>query len=217
MMATMPICSSRPSIDAAPPRPPMKPLPNSMPSRPAPRKPANMPPRKPGRLKKPPAGDVCGARCPNVLPDWPGWVMLRSIGRALGDVAVDGGAEKVCEPRLPKLPPRPARASASPTANASTATSAQNASNGRNLKRDIDSSQETIRFDLTYWWFMTAFKEVPHGVADGLQAAAGIALGRKRVDAGVDPPPAVSFCRRKRKKVRTDKGGGRPPPRRDSA
>src|SRR3954469_16000997 len=93
--------------------------------------------------------------------------MLRSIGRALGDVAVDGGAEKVCEPRLPKLPPRPARASASLTANANTATSAQNASNGRKLKRDIDSSQETIRFDLTYWWSVTAFKEVPHGVADG--------------------------------------------------
>src|SRR6476660_3826199 len=97
--------------------------------------------------------------------------MLRSIGRALGDVAVDGGAEKVCEPRLPTLPPRPARASASLTANASTATSAQNASNGRKLKRDIDSSQETIRFDLTYWWSMTAFKEVPHGVADGLRSS----------------------------------------------
>ena len=96
--------------------------------------------------------------------------MLRSIGRALGDVAVDGGAEKVCEPRLPKLPPRPARASASLTANASTATSAQNASNGRKAKRDIDSSQETIRFDLTYWGPMTAFKEVPHGVADGLRS-----------------------------------------------
>src|SRR3954451_11252774 len=119
--------------------------------------------------------------------------MHRSIGRALGDVAVDGGAEKVCEPRLPKLPPRPARASASLTANANTATSAQNASNGRNLKRDIDSSQETIRFDLTYWWFMTAFKEVPHGVADRPQAAAGTALGRKHVAAGVDPPPADVF------------------------
>src|SRR3954463_2751939 len=203
MMATMPICSSRPSIDAAPPRPPMKPLPNSMPSRPAPRKPANMPPRKPGRLKKPPAaGDVCGARCPNVLPDWPGWVMLRSIGRALGDVAVEGGAEKVCEPRLPKLPPRPARASASFTANASTATSAQNASNGRKLKRDIDSSQETTRFDLTYWWFATAFKEVPHGVADSLQAAAETALGRKHVDADVDSAPADVFGRPKGEKVR---------------
>src|SRR4029077_400350 len=103
--------------------------------------------------------------------DWPGWVMLRSIGRALGDVAVDGGAEKVCEPRLPKLPPRPARASASLTARANTATSAQNASSGRKAKRDIDSSQETIRFDLTYWWPQAAFKEVPHGVADYLQAA----------------------------------------------
>src|SRR3954453_11496767 len=31
---------------------------------------------------------------------------------------------------------------------------------------------------------MAAFKEVPHGVADGLQAGAGIALGRKRVRCG---------------------------------
>src|SRR4249920_3339551 len=172
MIATIPICSIRPSMEAKPPpSPPMKPLPNSMPSKPAPRKPANMPPRKPGRLKKPPAGDGVGVRCPNVLPDCPGWVMLRSMGRAPGDVAVDGGAEKVCEPRLPKLPPRPARASASLTARANTATSAQNASSGRELKRDIDSSQETIRFDLTYWWSMTAFKEVPHGVADGLRSS----------------------------------------------
>src|ERR1044072_9289808 len=136
--------------------------------------------------------------------------MLRSIGRALGDVAVDGGAEKVCEPRLPKLPPRPARASASFTANASTATSAQNASNGRNLKRDIDSSQETIRFDLTYWWFMTAFKEVPHGVADGPQVAAGTALGRKHVAAGADPPPPTSFGRPTCEKVRKQTRDGGP-------
>src|SRR5262249_52051224 len=46
--------------------------------------------------------------------------MLRSMGRAPGDVAVDGGAEKVCEPRLPKLPPRPAPASASATAHRDT-------------------------------------------------------------------------------------------------
>src|SRR6185295_500929 len=105
--------------------------------------------------------------------------MLRSIGRALGDVAVDGGAEKVCEPRLPKLPPRPARASASLTASASTATSAQMASSGRKAKRDIDSSQETTRFDLTYWWSMTAFKEVPHGVAEGPRIAAGSDSGAK--------------------------------------
>ena len=39
----------------APPRPPMKPWPNSMPSAGRTRKPANMPPRKPGRLRKPPA------------------------------------------------------------------------------------------------------------------------------------------------------------------
>jgi hypothetical protein len=37
--------------------------------------------------------------------------MLRSIGRAPCDVAVEGGAENVCEPRLQKLPPRPARVS----------------------------------------------------------------------------------------------------------
>jgi hypothetical protein len=57
--------------------------------------------------------------------------MLRSMGRAPGDVAVDGGAEKVCEPRLPKLPPRPARASASPNATSKVAAIAQSASSGR--------------------------------------------------------------------------------------
>src|SRR6267154_6598789 len=167
-----------------------------MPSRPAPRNPANRPPRNPGRLRKPPTGEDVGGRCANVPPDWPGCVMLRSMGRALGDVAVDGGAEKVCEPRLPKLPPRPARASASLTATASTATSAQNASSGRKAKRDIDSSQETIRFDLTYWCPQAAFKEVPHGVADHLQAVARDDLGRNRARAGVGLPPAASFGRR---------------------
>src|SRR5439155_13087875 len=108
----------------------------------APRKPANMPPRKPGRLKKPPMGEDTGGRCASAPPGWPSWVMLRSMGRAPGDVAVDGGAEKVCEPRLPKLPPRPARASASVTANANTATKAQSASSGRERKRNTESSQK---------------------------------------------------------------------------
>src|SRR5262249_2676040 len=103
----------------------------------------NRPPRNPGRLRKPPAGEDTGGRCANAPPGWLGCVMLRSMGRALGDVAVDGGAEKVCEPRLPKVPPRPARASASVTANASTATSAQSASSGRAAKRDMTSSQDT--------------------------------------------------------------------------
>jgi hypothetical protein len=92
-----------------------------------------------------------------VPPGCAGWVMLRSTGRAPGDVAVDGGAEKVCEPRLPKLPPRPARASAWVTANANTATKPQSASNGRERKRNMDSSQKADWFPLTYWYAMTAF------------------------------------------------------------
>src|SRR6266540_6390037 len=115
-----------------------------MPSKPAPRKPANRPPRNPGRLRKPPTVDDTGGRCASVLPGWPGCVMLRSMGRALGDVAVDGGAEKVCEPRLPKLPPRPARASASVIAKANTAATAQSASSGRTPKESIESSQKTV-------------------------------------------------------------------------
>src|SRR5208337_3383582 len=63
--------------------------------------------------------------------------MLRSIGRALGEVAVEGGAEKVCEPRLPKLKPRPARASAWPTASAIAATTAKTARSGRQRKRNM--------------------------------------------------------------------------------
>src|SRR6266404_9785033 len=108
-----------------------------MPSKPAPRNPANRPPRNPGRLRKPPTGEDVGGRCANVPPGWLGCVMLRSMGRALGDVAVDGGAEKVCEPRLPKPPPRPARASASVIANANTATTAPSASSGRKRRRSM--------------------------------------------------------------------------------
>src|SRR3954469_24186381 len=141
--------------------------------------------------------------------------MLRSIGRALGDGAVDGGAEKVCEPRLPTLPPRPARASASLTATASTASSAQNASNRRKLKRDIDSSQETIRFDLTYWWSMTAFKEVPHGVAEGPRIAAGSDSGAKTMAVSAAGDCVVGQFRGKPGSKRLSRlrrtGSGRPP------
>jgi hypothetical protein len=61
--------------------------------------------------------------------------MLRSSGRTLGAVVVEGGAEKVREPRLPKLPP--IRASASDAASASAATMAQSASSGRKRWRII--------------------------------------------------------------------------------
>jgi hypothetical protein len=63
--------------------------------------------------------------------------MLRSIGRTLGAVEVEGGAEKVCEPRLPKL--RAGRASVSPTAISKVAATAHSASSGR--KRRIGSSR----------------------------------------------------------------------------
>ena len=43
----------------------------------------------------------------------PGWVMVRFMGCVVpGAVVVDGGAEKVREPRDPELPPPPMRASA---------------------------------------------------------------------------------------------------------
>ena len=149
----------------------MKPLPNSMPSRPAPRKPANMPPRKPGRLKKPPAGDVVRRALSERA------ARLAGLGHAALDrsraaatlrsmAARRRSASHGCRScrrvqrghrrRSRRMPaPQPAR---------------KTRSNGRKLKRDIDSSQETIRFDLTYWGPMTAFKEVPHGVADGLRS-----------------------------------------------
>src|SRR5437660_386237 len=80
-------------IDDKPPRPENIPPPNSMPSRPAPRKPA---PAAAG-------ADVAA----------PGWVMVRFIGCAVpGAVVVEGGAEKVREPREPELEPPPTRASA---------------------------------------------------------------------------------------------------------
>ena len=79
----MPICSISPSIEAKPPRPPVRPWPNIMPSRPAPRKPANRPPMKPGRPNKPPVGAALGAvagRCATAPPGWPGCVM-RALDR----------------------------------------------------------------------------------------------------------------------------------------
>ena len=61
----------------------------------------------PGLLKKPPPA-AAGA---DVAA--PGWVMVRFIGCAVpGAVVVEGGAEKVREPREPELEPPPTRASA---------------------------------------------------------------------------------------------------------
>jgi hypothetical protein len=100
---------------------------------------------KPGRFINPAPNEEFGiaGRCARLLPGWPGCVMLRSIGRVVGEVAVDGGAEYVCDPRLPKLPPRPARASAAVKLNANVATIAAKASSGRKRNRSIGSSQET--------------------------------------------------------------------------
>src|SRR5262245_40628958 len=95
-------------------------------------KPAASPPRNPGRLRKPPgwAAGVAG----RAAFGGPGWVMLRSIGRAvLGAVVVVGGAVKVFVPRLPVLTRE--RASASTATTASAATMAQSASSRR--KRNI--------------------------------------------------------------------------------
>src|SRR6202022_3829482 len=131
-------CRSSPRIEAKPPRPPKRPWPNSIPNSPPPRNPANIPPRNPGRLKNPPAGDVAGRP---TEPGLPGCVMLPSIGRAVGDVVVDGGAEKVREPRLPKLPPPPGRASALLTTSANAAARAQTASSGRKRRPSMNSSQ----------------------------------------------------------------------------
>src|SRR6267378_4174414 len=90
----------RPRIEPKPPILPMSPWPNSIPNRPAPRKPANMPPRnpppmKPGRLKKLPDGDADG----RAAPGWPGWVIVRSSGRAVGDVAGVGVGQGQCQRR----------------------------------------------------------------------------------------------------------------------
>src|SRR5438105_9557750 len=118
-----------------------------MPRKPAPRKPANKPPRNPGRPRKPPKGEDAGGRCADAPPGWPGCVMLRSMGRADGDVAVEGGAEKVCEPRLPTLPPRPARASASVASSEKEAAIATAASSGRklNLNMRVPSGSGLVR------------------------------------------------------------------------
>jgi hypothetical protein len=70
--------------------------------------------------------------------------MLRSIGRAVGEVAVRGGAEKVCDPRLPKLPPRPALASASLMTSNNDAAMAASASSGRYLSRSISILPDAV-------------------------------------------------------------------------
>jgi hypothetical protein len=64
--------------------------------------------------------------------------MLRSIGRVVGDVAVDGGAEYVWEPRLPEFIRD--RASALEATIASIAATAQNVRSGRRRRRSMDSS-----------------------------------------------------------------------------
>src|SRR5437868_13476248 len=90
------------------------PPPNSMPSSPAPRKPAARPPSRPrpGELKKPPATPD-GAPRPGLL----GWVVVRLNGWAVpGAVDVLGGGENVREPREPDEKPPPTRASADETA-----------------------------------------------------------------------------------------------------
>ena len=201
-MATMPICSIRPSIDAKPPpSPPMKPLPNSMPSKPAPRKPANMPPRKPGRLKKPPAGD--GVR--RALPE-----RAARLAR-LGHAAFNGSRTgRRCGRwrRGECLRAAAAEAAAAPRAGvgiadgeANTATSAQNASSGRKAKRDIDSSQETLRFDLTYWWTHGGDLKRCRMVS---QTACGPAAGT--LCGKIVPAPALVYRRRRLWSAQTREG-----------
>ena len=97
-----------------PPSPPMKPWPNRLPSKPAPRKPANMPPEEARRLKKPPAGDASARAVRTCCPT-----------DRLGHAAFNGSrtgrrcgrwrrGEKVGEPRLPM--PTPARGAAAASA-----------------------------------------------------------------------------------------------------
>src|SRR5260370_22970913 len=103
-----------------------------MPSKPAPRNPANRPPRNPGRLRKPPTGEDVGGACANVPPGWLGCVMLRSMGRALGDVALDIRAGDAFLLPLPKPPPRPAPAPASVIAHSHTAPTQPSPTSRRN-------------------------------------------------------------------------------------
>src|SRR5712672_4845709 len=113
-MMMRPICRIRARIEEKTQSQEHIPTPNSMPSRPAPRKPAARPPSMPmpGRLKKPPPA----AGAPN--PGLPGWVKVRLNGCAvLGAVEVLGGAENVRAPREPELMPPPIRASADDIAN----------------------------------------------------------------------------------------------------
>ena len=88
-MRIRPICRIRPRIDDNPPRPENIPPPNSMPSRPAPRKPAARPPSMPGRLKKPPLAAPAAAGAP--IPGLPGWVKVRFIGCAVPGAVVGAG------------------------------------------------------------------------------------------------------------------------------
>ena len=61
----------------------------------------------PGRLKKPPLAAAPAAGAP-AMPGLPGWLMVRLNGCAApGAVEVDGGAEKLLEPREPELEPPP--------------------------------------------------------------------------------------------------------------
>jgi hypothetical protein len=50
---------------------------------------------KPGRFINPAPKEEDGiaGRWAKLPPGWPGWVMLRSMGRVVGEVAVDGGLE----------------------------------------------------------------------------------------------------------------------------
>src|SRR5262245_28887160 len=91
----------------------------------------------PGRLKKPPVCGAAAGRVTEVVE--PGWVMVRSSGRAPGAVVVDGGAEKVREPRLP---PPPGRASTELAINTSAAPTASITASGRKRK-SMSASQAT--------------------------------------------------------------------------
>src|SRR6516162_317624 len=107
-------------MEEKPPIPENSPPPNRRPNRPAPMKPAARPRNRPppGRLKKPPpAGEL--------MPELYG-VVVRLNGCAVpGAVEVDGGAEKVREPREPVEKPPPMRASAEETVSATGIASAR--------------------------------------------------------------------------------------------
>jgi hypothetical protein len=113
----------------------------------------------PGRLKKPPPGrdavlddPMPGLVCP--ADGVEGCVMVRSIGRAaFGAVRVEGGAEKVREPREPDEEPPPTRASASANVSASGMASARKTASVFVARRANDG---LAIFDLALecngWW-----------------------------------------------------------------